>query len=149
MNFISIKNKHDMLLTVLNIIVYAAILALIYTANIKPYISELSKQNRDTTRIENLSLFNSVINKLLNTNQNIFKGEQNKVYVSVPSHSTNCNDLNLPSLPDGFEYRCKTEADYRKTDGQGWLPIDFAKIPNKKLDSSIAIDPVKTADSGY
>lgn len=149
MNLVSIKNKRDILLIILNIIVYAAILNLIYTVNVKPYISEISKRNKDTSRIENLSLLNSATNKLLNTKQNIFKGEQNKIYISIPSYNTNCNDLNLPSLSDGFEYQCKTKTDYRKTDGQGWLPINFTKLPDNEFGLSLPIDPINTADNGY
>ncbi len=122
-----------------------AILISAYILNIKPYIAELSKRDRDQIRIGDLSLIDSAINKLRNTNSNIFLGETNKVYISIPSPKSNCEDLELPSLPENWEYRCKSKSDYQKIDGNGWIPVDFTKLSDNELKSSLPTD----SDGGY
>ncbi|MBU4348440.1 LamG domain-containing protein [Patescibacteria group bacterium] len=150
MNLNLVKNKRNIFLIILIIIGIIAILVSIYILNLKPYVAELEKRDRDPARIENLSLIDSALTKLRDTNQNIFWGDQNRVYVSLPSYSANCSGLDLPSLPDDWEYRCKTEADYQNINGTGWLPVNFTKLPKDfKFEKSLPIDPVNTADSGY
>ncbi|MBU4338844.1 hypothetical protein KKD57_04800, partial [Patescibacteria group bacterium] len=150
MNLVSVKNKRNIFLIILIIIGIIAILVSIYILNLKPYVAELEKRDRDPARIEDLSLIDSALTKLRDANPNIFWGDQNRVYVSLPSYSANCSGLELPSLPEGFEYRCKTEAEYLKIDGQGWLPVDFTKLPKDfKFEKSLPKDPVKTDDSRY
>lgn len=156
------KNYNKKILIILIAIGVIAILASSYIKYIGPFAAELSERDRDPERIEKLSLIDSALTKLKDTNPDIFLGEINRVYISAPSYSANCSGLNLPSLPDEWEYRCKPETDFQKTDGTGWMPVDFTKlsddkdnvIPNKNVilnsfQDLLPIDPANTADSGY
>lgn len=150
MNLRAIINRRNIFLISLIIIGVIAILVSIYILNLKPYVIELEKRDRDHARIEDLSLIDSALTKLKDADPSVYLGDQNRVYVSVPSYSTNCSGLELPSLPEGFKYRCETEADYLKIDGNGWLPVDFTKLPKDfKFKESLPKDPTNTADSGY
>lgn len=149
--------SNDRLLKILITIGIIAILILvciepIYTKYINPYIYiiELLKPKEDQSRIQNLSSINSALNELQNINSNLYLGESNKLYISLPSSDMKCGDLELPSLPDNWEYRCKSKADYRKIDGDGWIPVDFTKISsNLSFESLLPKDPVNTSVNGF
>ncbi|MCX6759621.1 MAG: LamG domain-containing protein [Candidatus Nealsonbacteria bacterium] len=144
------NKKKIKLLVVLIIIGIIAVLVSIYILKVKPLAAELSKQDRDPIRIEDLTLIDSALSKLRDSNQDAFLGDQNRVYISIPAYSTNCSGLNLPPLPNNWEYRCQTEKNYRDLNGQGWLPVDFTKLPEDfKFKSSLPTDSVNTAESGY
>lgn len=136
--------KNERVLEVLIIIGILAILVSVYLKYLKPFIAELSAQKKDPIRIQDLSSINSAIAKLRETNPNLSLGKPNKVYISLPSSSANCQGLELPPLPDSWEYRCKLEAEYRKIDGNGWMPVDFAKLSNVPF-KELPIDAINDA----
>jgi len=74
-------------------------------------------------------------------------GSANIVYVSIPDSSTTCANLGLPSLPGGWSYSCSTSANYRKTDGTGWLPIAFNTISFGNTLDTLPVDPTNTTSS--
>ncbi len=79
-------------------------------------------------------------------------GDPTKVYISVPDplgDSGCANVLGLPTLSAGYTYACKSDTDYRKTDGNGWIPVDFSVNANNKYFSSLPVDPDNTSQYFY
>ena len=63
---------------------------------------------------------------------------------------TDCaNVAGLPTLSAGYTYACKAEADYRKTDGNGWIPVDFSVSTGSKYFSTLPVDPDNTNQYFY
>ncbi len=138
--------KNEMALKVLIAAGILAIFVSLYIQYLKPYITELSFHKNDQTRIQDLSSINVALNKLREINPDFYAGEPNKVYISLPSHKLNCEDLKLPSLPEGWEYRCQLESNYQKIDGQGWIPADFTKLSDNSFPNLLPIDSVNSAN---
>ncbi|HOI44004.1 MAG TPA: SUMF1/EgtB/PvdO family nonheme iron enzyme, partial [Candidatus Aminicenantes bacterium] len=67
--------------------------------------------------------------------------EYGKVYVSIPDSSSSCANLNLPSLPDGYSYKCASQASFRKSDGTGWVPVNFNSMDIGSPLSALPVDP--------
>jgi len=74
-------------------------------------------------------------------------GSANIVYVSIPDSSATCANLGLPTLPGGWSYQCSTSANYRKTDGTGWIPIAFNTISFGNTLDTLPVDPTNTTSS--
>jgi hypothetical protein len=75
-------------------------------------------------------------------------GIANTIYISLPDNSSTCGSYALPTLPGGYFYHCVPEADFRKANGSGWLPADFATM-NFKMMSTLPSDPSNNADYFY
>ena len=70
-------------------------------------------------------------------------GGTEKIYYSYPTESGAINDANM----DGATTTPKVQvaqASYTKTDGTGWLPINFSGITGGSPISSLPIDPTNT-----
>jgi prepilin-type N-terminal cleavage/methylation domain-containing protein len=110
---------------------------------------ELLGQGRDSKRIGELNSLASAIT--LHTNSVIggYKGELKTVYISLPDTSENCDSILslLPSLPVGWSYHCVLEGDLRKTDGDGWLPMNFNAMPGGSPFNQLPIDPENSAEN--
>lgn len=78
-------------------------------------------------------------------------GDPTKVYISIPSDFSDCSDIvdDLPDLNDGFNYACSNESNYTKTDGNGWLPIDFELENTSYYLTSLPIDPINDTNHFY
>ena len=50
-------------------------------------------------------------------------------------------------MPFGWSYSCKAQADYRKVDGAGWVPVNFTQISQGSPLPVLLIDPVNTISS--
>ncbi|MBU4142090.1 LamG domain-containing protein [Patescibacteria group bacterium] len=134
---------------ILKILIALGIAAILFSLTLKyfnPLVSEISKQKEDEARLKDISLLDAMLSELKNSSPESLSGEKNKVYISLPSNSANCGGLNLPSLAENWEYRCKSEADYKKIDGAGWIPIDFSKLKNNEF-KTLPIDPINSADN--
>lgn len=144
------KKKEEKILKFLIFLGLTAILISLYIQYIKPFSIELTKRQRDKTRIENLSLINSTLKKIQKDNYDIFLSKSNTVYISLSSNKSDCSDLKLPQLPKEWIYACKSKEVFRKTNGSGWLPIDFTKlIENVFMNSLLPVDPINTTENGY
>jgi hypothetical protein len=106
---------------------------------------EMLRKARDGKRISELKTISDAINLAvaqippLNIGSNLF------VYVSLPDTTTGatdptCSNYNLPALVGGRTYQCAPLASYRKTDGSGWIPVNFDSLPTRVL-SSLPVDP--------
>ena len=120
--------NNEKVLKILIAIGIIAILISVYMQYLKPFAAELRKQKSDQTKIQELSSINSALNKIKETDLNLFLGEPNKIYISLPSPNSNCDGLELPPLSNNWEYRCKPEVEFRKANGNGWIPVDFTKL---------------------
>jgi hypothetical protein len=97
-----------------------------------------------------MSTLNSAINVyLVDSGGTGFLGTSSVVYVSIPSTSTTCANLGLPSLPTGYSYSCVPATSSRNTNGTGWIPINLASTSSGTPLGSLPIDPVNTTSSGY
>ena len=135
--------------TLIELLVVIAIIAVIATATIlviNP--AELIKQGRDSTRLSDLNNINRSLGFLQVDNPTTSFGTSSIVYVSIPDTSATCANLGLPSLPGGWAYACATDANHRKTDGNGWIPADFTSFSAGSPLSVLPIDPINTTSTG-
>lgn len=137
------KTRGFTLLELLIVIGILAVLATVTFMVLNP--AELLKQARDARRIQDLSSTNGAINLILVSNPDFNFGSSTFVYVSLPDTSPNCANLSLPSLPSGWSYKCVTQANLRKVDGQGWIPIKFSSSTFGSPLSVLPVDPLNTA----
>ena len=140
------KMKKEKLLKILIAVGIAAIALSLGVKYFKTFLTETEKQKGDEKRIQDILLLNSELDKFQNANAGFFPVEKNKVYISIPSENENCDDLNLPSLAENWEYRCQTETEFQKIGGNGWIPIDFTKAENNAL-KELPIDPINSTDN--
>lgn len=113
---------------------------------------ELFAQARDSGRISNLNTLKVAL-ELVRSDQ-LPLGTANTLYVSVPDPTApapagnQCQGLGLPILPSGWTYHCAASSTYLKTDGTGWLPVNFSMIPGGGSPISILpVDPTNATSS--
>lgn len=142
--------KEERILKFLIYLGLITILVSLYTQYIEPFFIELAQQKRDKTRIENLSLINSALEKIIKNSPDLSIGNPDIIYISVPSDNPNCNNLKLPSLPKKYQHACKSKDIFQNIDGNGWLPVNFTKLTeNIFMDHFLPIDPINIAEDGY
>jgi len=141
--------------TLIELLVTIGILGVLSTAvviSLNP--AEIFKQSRDTNRFVTMASLNKAIGifQIGDTNP-VSLGSTNIVYISLPDPAApaggyDCkNSLGLPALPTGWTYRCVRPADLQKTDGSGWLPINFLGS-NQSINLPILpLDPINSYDS--
>jgi len=143
------KNKYIQSFSLVELLIVIAVL-IIMAGALVVVISpgELLAQARDSNRMSELNSLNKAITMHANYAIGAFRGDPNVVYTSLLSTSLNCADLSLPALPAGWSYRCvTTEANLRRIDGSGWLPINFNAIPGGSPFIQLPIDPINSAAS--
>jgi len=52
-------------------------------------------------------------------------------------------------LPSGYSYACASQNNYRKVDGNGWIPINFSATDLTSPLRTLPIDPVNNIDYYY
>ncbi len=113
--------------------------------------AELLRQARDSNRLAELASLSRAISIVATEQSGASLGDPTKIYLSLPDDSSSAcatyTDL-LPPSP-GHSYRCVTTASLRKTDGNGWIPINFQSFSSGPLLSALPVDPVNSAVSGY
>lgn len=132
--------------TLLELLIVIGILAVLATTAVlvlNP--AELIKQSRDSKRLIELKTIDSALNFYLINGGDSF-GSSNTVYISLPDTSSICASYSLPTLPSSWSYNCKSNSDYRKIDGNGWIPANFSQLVNPPL-VVLPIDPQN--DSNY
>jgi prepilin-type N-terminal cleavage/methylation domain-containing protein len=142
---LTISKRGFTLIELLIVIGIVAILATITLLVLNPV--ETLKKSRDTRRISEVGSIHAALSLVQTQNSAIFLGLPQTVYISLPDTNLNCSSHNLPALPSGWNYACKSESDYRKNNGSGWIPVDFESLPVKTL-SSLPVDPVNTNLNG-
>ena len=128
------KNKILKILIFIGIITICASLYIQYG---QPYLKELSLQKLDQQRIKDLDSLNSILKDISSGPNAQFIGKNKVIYISLPSDDSTCSNLDLPSVPDGWAYHCSKQADYQKTTGTGWIPINVSGKINQ-----LSLDPI-------
>src|SRR5574343_1114841 len=139
------RTKSFTLIELLIVIAILALLMSIIIITLNP--SEMLKKSRDTKRISSLKALNNALGIFQATKPTTTMGTANIVYVSIPDSSSTCANRSLPTLPDGYTYQCSTVANYRKTDGTGWIPVNFNSLDIGSPISSLPIDPTNTTST--
>ncbi len=109
---------------------------------------DIFRRSRDSKRMNDLYLIDSVLKSLLATEENVYLGEENIVYISLPDTTSTCSSYNLPSLPAGYSYRCQTVDNYLKIDGNGWIPVNFTSSKILHL-TKLPVDPINNQNYFY
>ncbi|AKM77785.1 MAG: hypothetical protein UX70_C0001G0047 [Candidatus Wolfebacteria bacterium GW2011_GWB1_47_1] len=131
--------------TLLELLISIGIIAIISTVavlSINPV--EQLRQSRDGKRVVDIQILSLSLAEA--KNRNMAMGTANVVYVSTPDTSAICANLSLPTLPPTWSYACKTAANYLKTDGSGWLPVDIASLGASQ--GTLPIDPTNSGTKG-
>ncbi len=146
-------NKAFTLIELLIVIAILAILATVITLAINPI--EYFKQTRDAKRMAELNALNQALQIYDASNVNIISQQSSTtVYVSIAdpnitgNSTSSCSNMGLPSLPSNYSYYCVSQANLRKTDGTGWIPVNFQSLSSGSPLSALPIDPINTTSSG-
>ncbi len=137
-----------------------ALLAIVVVVVINP--AELLKQGRDVTRVSDMSTLTKAISlyyqDAMSNPNTLFMGTSSLVYVSVPDPAATstagdqCQGLGLPSAPSGTIYQCAPSSTYKKTDGTGWIPINFNSYLSGQggsIISTLPTDPKNATSTNF
>ena len=105
---------------------------------------------RDTRRISDLQAIDSAISMYKTEVGGSLRagGTPYGVYISLPDSNNNCSSYpTLPPLTPPQKYMCADQNNFKKVDGNGWIQIDFTKIPSNSL-TALPIDPTNSVTSG-
>ena len=122
------SNRGFTLIELLIVIGILSILSVAVVIVINP--AEIIEQTRDTQRLAEINTINSSISLAQSLNSNIYLGESQKVYISLPDDiNPDCSSyINLPPLSPPWVYSCVSLANLRKADGAGWIPVNFSSV---------------------
>lgn len=134
------------LLVVLGIV---AILSTVVIVALNP--AELLKQARDSDRMSDMATLSTALGAFAADSAGSFMGTSSVVYISIPDNaSSTCGSVSgLPSLPAGWSYNCVSEANQKKADGTGWIPVNFSAISFGSPLSSLPVDPTNATSTSY
>ena len=136
--------------TLVEILVVVALIAVLSVAviiSLNP--QEFIKQSRDSTRLSDLQNLNKSLSWFeADTGGTGFMGSSSVIYVSIPDTTSTCANLGLPTPPSGYSYRCVTAQNLQKTDGSGWIPVNFNQISFGKTLTKLPIDPINQTSTG-
>jgi prepilin-type N-terminal cleavage/methylation domain-containing protein len=133
------------LIELLIVIAIVAVLATVVILVLNPI--ELLRQSRDSNRMSDLATINTALAAYDADQSSGFMGTSTVVYVSIPDSTSTCANLGLPTLSSGYTYGCSTTANYRKTDGTGWVPVNLNSISFGAPLATLPIDPVNTTST--
>jgi uncharacterized protein (TIGR02145 family)/prepilin-type N-terminal cleavage/methylation domain-containing protein len=135
------------LIELLIVIGILAILATTVVMVINP--AEMVKQSRDGNRMAELQSINKALLVYQSFGGSSSMGTSNIIYISLPDSDSQCGSYygTLTATSSPWNYHCSPEADYRKTDGTGWIPVDLTSVESSSgaLFASLPIDPNNTA----
>jgi len=141
------NRKSFTLIELLVTLAIVAVLSVVVVVTLNP--AELLKQARDSNRLSDLATINTALNLFSTDVTSGFMGTSTVVYVSLPSTTSTCSNLGLPTLPTGYTYNCVTSQNLRNTDGSGWIPVNFNRISSNSPISQLPIDPQNTTSTKY
>ncbi len=134
--------------TLIELLVVIAILGVLSTAVvlvINP--AELLKQGRDATRLSDLATLETSLALFQADRSQGSLGAASTTYLSIPDTSPTCANTGL-TPPPGWTYHCVSTTTLAKTDGTGWIPVNFNLISVGSPLSKLPIDPTDTVSSG-
>ncbi len=144
------RRKSFTLAELMVVIVIFAILSAIVIFTLNPM--RLFDNVRDNRRITDITSLHKAIGFIESWSiTDLNYGNPTTVYISIPSDFPDCSDIlvDLPELTPGYSYACQTKANYRKTNGDGWIPIDFQVNQGNYYLSSLPVDPENNSDYFY
>ncbi len=139
------KRRAFTLIELLIVIAIVAVLAVTVILTLNP--SELLRQARDSNRLSDLASLNSALGAYQASGGNSM-GSSSVVYVSIPDTSSTCANLNLPSLPSGWAYNCRTTSTYLNANGTGWIPVNLSHVDQGSPLTKLPVDPSNTTTTG-
>ena len=129
--------------TLVELLIVIAILAVLAAAVVivlNP--AELLAEARDSQRVTDIGSIKKTISLWSLDVPGASEGAAQTVYISIPDTSSTCaNITSLSPLPAGWSYHCVVSADLRKTDGTGWMPMNFSSISGGSPLPYLPIDP--------
>jgi prepilin-type N-terminal cleavage/methylation domain-containing protein len=145
------------LIELLVVIAIVAILAVVVVLTLNP--GELFRQGRDANRVSDMGTLNKAVSLYYqdarSSPNTMFMGTSSVIYVSIPDPTATiagnqCQGLGLPAAPTGYSYQCAATSTYTKTDGTGWIPINFTTYGSSVIGSVISklpVDPTNTTST--
>ncbi len=144
------RNHGFTLIELLVAIAILSILSIIVIITLNP--TELIRQSRDSTRVQDLVNINGALNFFQTDLPSGSSGNASVTYVSIPDPTATsttlgnqCGGLELPILPSGWSYHCAASSTYRNVDGTGWLPVNFNSISSGSPLGTLPADPINNA----
>jgi uncharacterized protein (TIGR02145 family)/prepilin-type N-terminal cleavage/methylation domain-containing protein len=141
------NNRGFTLIELLIVIGILAILATTVVMVINP--AEMVKQSRDGNRMAELQSINKALLVYQSFGGSSSMGTSNIIYISLPDSDSQCGSYygTLSATSTGWNYHCSPAADYRETDGTGWIPVDLTSVESSSgsLFASLPIDSTNTA----
>ncbi|MBI4095023.1 MAG: hypothetical protein HY435_02425 [Candidatus Liptonbacteria bacterium] len=128
----------------------AALISAVVLIVINP--PELLRESRDGTRLADTITLRRAI-EIFGAQSNLPPPTPNLIYISIPDPNapagsrSNCGGLGLPELSPPWEYRCASTTDARRTDGRGWVPVNFNTL-SLGFFPALPIDPVNNPMNG-
>jgi prepilin-type N-terminal cleavage/methylation domain-containing protein len=143
------------LIELLIVIAIIAILSIVVVLSLNP--AEMLRQGRDANRVSDLDTLTHALS-LYQADQATAGssgplGTINTVYVSLPdptlsgTQTSTCGTLGLLALPSGYSYQCSSPQSYRKTNGNGWIPLNFSNMTTGSPLGTLPIDPTNASSS--
>ncbi|MDO9066038.1 MAG: type II secretion system protein, partial [Chloroflexota bacterium] len=143
------KTNKQASFTLIELLVVIAVLAILMGAiviTLNP--QEMLKKGRDAKRISELKSINTALGIYQANKPTISMGNASTTYVSIPAINSNCSDLGLPTPPSSYSYSCSTSANYKKTDGTGWIPVNFNSLDIGSPLFTLPTDPTNSTSTG-
>jgi prepilin-type N-terminal cleavage/methylation domain-containing protein len=126
--------------TLIELLITVAIVAVLMTVTVVALNpAEYLKKSRDIKRITDLTNLQLAL-QIVAADKSISMGvcDGTKIYASVPSETPLSND----NLPSGVSWVQVSQANLMKTNGTGWIPIDFNSFASKGIRlPALPIDP--------
>ncbi|HZX01211.1 MAG TPA: type II secretion system protein, partial [Candidatus Paceibacterota bacterium] len=137
--------------TLVELLIVVGILAVLSTTAVV-FLNPLGQlqQARDSNRLTGLESVRQTLSLLNLGNSPPSFGSSNVIYVSLPDDtSPNCASWNLPAPPTGWSYACQNEANFKKVNGSGWLPIDLTSTTFSTTSAVLPTDPQNNTTNYY
>ncbi len=142
------------LIELLIVIAIIAVLSIVVILALNP--AALLQQSRDSSRLSDLSTLNSAVNTYA-TDQagasSFSLGSSSVTYLSIPDPTatttagTNCSGLGGNFATGTTFFHCPASSTYKKTDGTGWIPINFTQMSTGAPLGNLPVDPANSTSS--
>ncbi len=144
--------------TLLELLITVGVIATLFTIVVEVLNPvELLAEGRDSRRMSEVTSLDKAIAFATAQNLGIYQGDPNTVYLSLPNttggispdYLGSCPEYSsfLPPLISPWKYSCANKTSYRKTDGTGWIPINFKTLPVVPI-NDLTPDPTNDASKG-
>ena len=144
-------SKAFTLIELLVVIAIIAILAVVIVLTLNP--ADLLRQSRDSNRLSDLDTITHALT-IYSADQgggsNFNLGTSSVTYISIPDPAAATaagSDCSALGFPAGGNFHCAGPNYYKKTDGTGWIPVNFTQMSTGVPLSSLPIDPTNQSST--